>query len=317
MNIQEACQILNVPIGASESDVKSAFKKKAIEYHPDRNKSSDAEDKFKQINAAYQLLEKHGTSPPVVHDVSSVFFDPSEMFADELRKQMENVFKNKINSTPPLVVSVKISFEESVLGCKKEFNYSRLVMCACINNQTCTKCNGSGTRKYGMSGSDGRELPCTNCQGTGKLFRNYASSCNQCKGQGKYKETKTLTITIPPGTSGQLIIPQKGNYNPLIKAYEDLIVKVFVEENTKGLSLHGQDVISTVDLTLLESLKGTKKLLVTVKGEKSLEFKPKIKNGDRIRVSGFGVPPNGAHIFIVNVIYPDDVSELINCLEKV
>jgi DnaJ-class molecular chaperone len=144
-----------------------------------------------------------------------------------------------------------------------------------------------------------------------------AGPCNICRGTSKKKHIETIPVTIKPGTVNGSRIQMKGLGNYLIRdMYGDLIIIINVKENADGLTLSGEDVISVVELSLLEALKGTKKSLRTIKGEKVLEFKPKIRNGDRIRVSGFGVPPNGAHIFVVNVTYPEDVSELIETLEK-
>lgn len=323
MNVHEACNILGIPIGASESDVKAAFKKKAIEYHPDKNHSPGAEDKFKEINSAVQFLEKHGTVSPAFNDVKSPFYSVENDLAEELRRKMDEFFKpiNHVNIGMPLVVGIEIPFEEAISGAAKEIKYTRIVKCdVCKDGRSkgvCLKCNGTGKRKYG-SGSvqavDDRELPCNVCVGSGVAKMGI---CNTCQGTSKKKRSEKFTITIKPGTMNGTRIQIQGFGNYFIRdMYGDLIVEINVQANADGLTLSGEDVISVVELSLLEAFKGTKKSLRTIKGEKVLEFKPKIKNGDRVRVAGFGVPPNGAHVFIVNVNYPEDVSEIIEVLEK-
>ena len=323
MNTHEACALLGVPIGASEFDVKTAFKKKAIEYHPDRNKSPDAEEKFKKINEAFQLLEKFGTNPPAFNDLKSPFYSTADHLAEELRRQMDEVFYRQVSNIPgpPIAIEVEIPFEMSIVGGRKDVSYSRLVKCFDCNNvnikTVCIKCNGTGKRKYGsgvIQAADNRELPCNACKGTGHIT---SGVCQSCKGTLKKRVTETLSIYIPPGTESgtTLTFNGRGNYRTK-EFYDGVAVMINVQPNENGLILDGNDVISTVELSLLEALQGTKKNLRTIKGDKILEFKPKIKNGDRIRVLGFGVPPNGSHIFIVSISYPEDVSELIEVLEK-
>lgn len=318
MNINEACALLGVAIGASDADVKTAFKKKAIEFHPDRNKSPDAEDKFKQINAAFQFIEKHGTTPPSFDDIKSPFYNSSDHLAEELQRRINEAFyKPNINAGIPLAIGIEIPFKTAIFGGQQSIYYSRKIKCeACVAGKqktVCQKCNGSGKRKYGGQASD-KELPCTSCIGIGFI---YSGICNICNGSNSKINYESFNIDIKPGTINgtKLTFNSKGNH--IIKDwYGDLIVNIDVKASPDGLTISGNDVISVVELTLLEALKGTKKSLCTIKGEKTLEFKPKIKNGDKIRVSGFGVPPNGAHIFTISVTYPEDVSGLIKILEE-
>lgn len=320
MNVHEACTLLGVPIGASSLDVKTAFKKKAIEYHPDRNKDSNAEAKFKEINSAFQFLEEHGSNPPAYNDVSSQFYSSTDHLAEELRRQMNEVFNKPNITNATLTIKIDIPFETAIFGGVVEVRYQRTVKCeACKEGKAkgvCPKCNGSGKRKYGsgaVQAANDRELPCNGCVGTGVAG---AGPCRVCQGTSKKKQAEVIPLTIRPGTVNGTKLQMRGLGNYLVKdIYSNLEVTINVLANADGLTISGEDVISVVELSLLEALKGTKKSLRTIKGEKILEFKPKIKHGDRVRVSGFGVPPNGAHVFVVNVTYPEDVSELIEALE--
>lgn len=332
MNIQEACQLLDVPIGSSTEDVKKAFKKKAMEYHPDRNKSEGAEAKFKKINEAYQLLEKHGTNPPDPRNVASEFYTHDAHFAEELRRHMHFAFNqqngfqffNNFHGNPtrinsePIVIHTEVPFEMSILGGKKEITFERTVVCKCPTSDiknTCPKCDGRGYRTYGQ---DDKELPCNTCKTSG--FIN--DVCPVCEGSGVKKIVDTLKVTIPPGVESgmRLVLNGRGNYIKLPphieqrEMYGNVIVILHILAD-HDMQRSGDDVIGVVELSLLEALKGTKKKIRTVKGEKTLSFKPKMKNKDTIRVSGFGVPPEGAHVVVVNVSYPDDVSGIIETLE--
>lgn len=335
MNTNQACNILGVSIGASVDEVKKAFKKKAAEYHPDRNKEKDAEAKFKTVNEAYQLLEKHGTHPPPLGDVSSEFYNHGDHLAEELRRHMESSFRIHFGANPfrnhnqihsePIIVSVDIPFEMSITGGKKEITYERTVKCelcadgsVSANKIMCQKCGGHGKRTYGAGD---KELPCNTCKGTGYISQN--STCSSCGGSGTIKSVDTLRVTIPSGVENglRLILKGRGHYRSMNKGphgqplYDNVIAVINVIPD-HDMQLSGNDVISVVELSLLEALKGTKKKLRTVRGEKTLAFKPKTKNRDTVKVAGFGVPPHGAHTFIVNVSYPEDVSDLIKVLEN-
>lgn len=319
MNIQDACNLLGIEPGTSKEDAKKAFKKKAIEYHPDKNQSKDAEDKFKEINAAYQLIEKHGTTPQPFN-ISSEFYSHEEHFAEELRRRM-NIHFNRPNfiKSEPIIISVDIPFDVSVLGGTKEIIYERVIKCdACTggkvssNKVMCSKCNGKGHRKYG---SEDRELPCTTCGATGYITNN--SICDKCKGSGTQKSVDTLKVTIPSGMESgvRLILNGKGNYNPSFNIYDNVIVVISVIPD-HDMQLSNGDVISVIELNLLEALQGTKKKVRTVKGEKTLVIKPKTRHRDTIRVAGFGVPPMGNHTIVINVSYPDNVDNLIEVLNN-
>jgi|SRR5690606_2181484 len=327
MNTHEACNILGVPLGASKDEIKKAFKKAAVLYHPDKNKSDGAELKFKQINEAFQFLEKYGssTSSNPFHDN----YDHGDHLADELRRRMNDVFNVNFGGKdpfgtprqagpPPVVVSVEVSFETSVLGGRKEVAFERFVKCdSCDdgkiseNKTMCQKCSGHGKRKYG---SDGRELPCTSCSGTGYNAVNV--NCTVCYGTGSVKSTTKVSVAIPPGAESgtRLSLKGKGNYlSKYVSGNVSVIISVVPDTE---MQLNGKDVISVVELSLLEALKGTKKKLRTIKGEKTLSFKPRTKHRDTVRVAGFGVPPYGVHSFLINVNYPENIDDIINVLEQ-
>ena len=320
MNVQEACAILEIPTGSSLEDVNKAFRLKAAKYHPDVNKEPNAEATFKKINEANQLLVKHGTyvasAPPI--------YNYRDEFVEELQRQMRDVFSSPSGGwtragfrvsirAEPIIVSLEIPFEMSVTGGIKDVTYERIVKCQSCNSVQCQKCNGVGRRKYG--GQD-KELPCTTCKGSGKLL----TSCEVCKGTRTTKVIDTKKVTIPPGVvSGSRFnlcrIIKEDFKEPSDKEALDNVIVVINVLSDPDMYLQGTDVISITELSLLEALKGTKKKLRTVNGEKTLVFKPKTRHGDTVRVSGFGVPPNGAHIFVVSVNYPEDVSGLISVLE--
>lgn len=288
MNVQEACNLLGISIGASEEDVKKAFKKKAIEFHPDRNKEPGAEEKFKKVNEANQFLEKNGTIERPNH-----FNNANFSVEDILRQQMNSVFNMQAQRRKPnhIFITVDIPFSTSVLGGHQDISYERTVKC---NN-----CDGAGKVPQMVIGAEEPDTQCTNCKGSGttKLREHYA-------------------VAISPGfvNGTQMVIRGKGHWFKGA-VYDDVVVRVKVVQDPE-MRLEGVNVISNVELTLLEALVGCKKEVRTIKGNKTLTLKPKTRNGDEIKVKGFGVPNHGSHIINVIVNYPDDVTKLVECLKE-
>lgn len=277
MNTTEACELLGIPIGASAEDVKKAFKKKAIEFHPDKNKDPGAEEKFKKINEANQFLEKNGTTP--VQNPFNMPFNGSININDQIndfftRVHFQNFHQQPVDLSKHIYVDLNVSFTESVLGAEKQVEYERKLTC-----QTCKD----------------KEDP----------------NCPNCKGKKYVKVKEVLKVTIVPGTTSVTKdLRGRGDFN-----IGRLYLKIRVEKD-KDMKLEGGDIVSVITLTLLEALQGVKKTVRTIKGEKVLTLGPKTKNGDIIRVNGFGVPPFGAHIIKVAVEYPEDVTKIIELLKE-
>jgi DnaJ-class molecular chaperone len=252
MNSNEAYEMLGVKSDASEEELKKAYRKRAAELHPDRNKSETAEADFKRLNQAYELVQQG--EPPQVFRMED-FFGPFGggfriNFGSPSYVQAQNFYSVRTEPVP-------ISFQESVLGCEK----SSLVEVAIGQEEA---------------------------------------------------EKKEISVKIPAGVmNGQKIgVIVKTEKGPAIRVGVTIIVMPDSE-----MSRDGRDVISMVEVTLLEALKGTSRQVRTVKGEKALKIKPGIRNQETVRVAGYGVPPHGSHLFVVKVTYPKDLSKLIEFLE--
>jgi molecular chaperone DnaJ len=323
MNTTEACNILGIKPGASEEEISKAFRKKAAKLHPDKNIERDTTEDFKRVNEAHQYLKQHGSSvqnpwrSPVEDFDFSPFrrvdggsFDP---FRDIF---MGGTFRRAAQATS-IKASVDLTFEESVLGCTKEVTINRRDRCKICsgegqipskNTKPCAMCEGSGERVI-----FGIKRPCQTCLGKGEVKT--PEQCPNCHGSGGLPADHVLTVSIPPGSENgsKIRLGRQGDFSFGLGQL-DAFLTVNVTPD-KELTRDGDDVISILEISLLEALKGTSKVVRTVKGEKTLRIQPGVKNKDPIRVSGFGVPPNGNHIFILNVKYPQDIGPLIELLE--
>ena len=324
MNTQQACGLLGIDVGASQEDVSKAFRKCAAELHPDRNKEPDAELRFKQVNEAYQFLQKNGTHPrvnfggPKFRRVQVPF---SDMFGsdEEFTINFDNGRVRVESHGPQVKGSVTITFAESILGCQKQVDIMRNGTCPTCNGlgknlaateEDCEYCEGKGTRKYG---ENTRDMKCTFCDGGGRMKKTL--KCETCFGSGKADAEVTIGLAIPPGIANGQRVRLRGEGDRINNMIHDALIDVHVIPD-KDLMRNGVDVIGFIELSLLEALKGTKKIVKTVKGDKTLKIRPGVKNKDTIRLQGFGVPPIGSQLFEVRVEYPQDTSKLIEVLEE-
>jgi molecular chaperone DnaJ len=274
MDLKTACQILGIDPGASQEEVKKAFKKKAAEFHPDKNKSENAEIEFKKLNEANQFFNKFGNQTHQVNKGFNYYTD----FDEVMRIRMQEIFGTRVNIRKPshIQTKIQITFEECVQGTSKTIEYKRMILC-------------------------------TQCKEKEK--------CEVCGGNGYVYKNQKATLKIPPGVENNKVLRVSKGGDVKEGSVGDLLVNIIIEPSDK-FKLQGKDVISNLEITLLEALKGTKKKVQTVKGEKTLIIPALVKNKDTIRVPKYGVPPNGDHVINLKVNYPDDVQEIIQILEK-
>ena len=325
MNLKEAYKELGLNEDASPEEVKKAFKKKALKYHPDRNKDPKAEDKFKRINKAKEIIDN-----PLVEKNFSGFsgFDFSSFMKDE------NIRPKVYHKDPD--ININLTFLESVLGVEKEVSYDKYDKCLNCQgkgeiqgNNICKVCNGAGG-KVTSKGYMQAISVCGACKGTGKeIF-----PCTKCKGTGTIKKQVTHKIKIPYGVKDQNILRIEGaghfvgtqvskisNFINFGSENVDVYGNVYLKINVKPdlnmrISESGSDIESDINITLLEALEGTNIKVDTIKGELTLNINKNIKNKEQIVLNGYGPGYIGKHIFNINVSYPNDTSKLIEILKK-
>ncbi len=298
-------EILGIGSSASESEIKKAYKKLASKYHPDINKEPGSEEKFKEITAAYESLSQSKNIPTA--------------------KTWHSVNFTRVIRYPTLTYPLNLNIVESALGCKKTIRVSRYTKCSGCEGQggfftvdDCEVCHGSGHKNIGKNGNFTIMTHCHLCEGVGKFF----SKCNLCSGQGTSLTEINFDVSIPGGVShGQTIrLGGGGHYesSPLGRGYADAFISVSVTPE-KGMTLDGLNVISTLEINLLEALQGASKTIDTVHGETILIIPPLSKNKDQVIKKGFGAkhPVHGAgdHVCILNVQYPENINDLITFLK--
>lgn len=314
-------EVLGINQNASEAEIKSAFKKQAIKYHPDRNKgNAEAEKKFKEVNEAYQVLSdpaKKASYDRVGHDAyttgasygntSSGGFDGFDMDFD-----IGDIFSSffgggfgggraKKGPRPgnDLEYRLTLTFEEAVFGCTKEIFIKRKDKCVPCSGSgskpgtsktTCDKCNGTGQVKVQRNtpfGSMVSMTTCSKCSGMGKINTN---PCMTCKGTGKVNAEKKITITIPKGIdTGQVISMRgEGEAGDPGAPSGDLYITINVMNSNK-FRRKGNDIFTDHHIPIWKAILGGETVIETIDGEYTLNIKEGTQSGTVQVLKGKGV----------------------------
>jgi molecular chaperone DnaJ len=326
MNLQEAYSTLGVSQDISDDELKATYKGLAKQYHPDIYKEDT--NRFKTINEAYQLITDHREHPEKYAPPSP--FGRGSPFGGGFGINIQDILNNfgaqqddqRQFNFAQITKTISISFAEAVLGCNRDIEYHKYNKCA--------KCNGTGFNR--------QKNDCTQCDGFGRVIQNkngaiYSMSCNKCYGKnikrhncpdcankGVVDMNVALTIHIPPGAQNgsQLQLRGQGHYegNSVFgESYSNVILTLKVEPDPE-LEMIGQDVVSKVNISLLDALIGCKRGIKTVNGHNAIDIPPKSKNKDEIKIDGCGVAGTpGTQRVIINIDYPDNIDKLIETLK--
>lgn len=321
-NKRDYYEVLGVDKNASDDEIKKAYRKLAKEYHPDRNKSPDAETKFKEISEAYEVLsdsqkraqyDRFGfNSNQFNGGFSSQGFDFQNFgdFGDlgDIFEQMFGGFgggfghsqsSRRGQETQNINIErlLTISFIESIKGCEKKIKFLRKKTCSKCNGTggettsdvtKCSTCNGNGTvinEIQTQLGTMRTQQVCPKCSGKGKIIKN---KCSKCHGSSYIDEEVTLIINIPAGIANgeQLVVSNKGNEfgNKVGNLY--LIIQVtpsnFFERN-------GNDLLLKQFIDPLICMIGGKVKIATVWGEIEIDIPANTRNGETLKIPKYGV----------------------------
>lgn len=339
---------LNVSRNATLQEIKSSYRKLARKYHPDMNRNPGAEEKFKEISAAYEVLsddekrslyDRFGESglQGDGSGLGSQGVDPFEVYnaffggSDGLFRGMGEPgginfdFLNNGNQGLDIRYELFMNFEESIFGGQQEIEVPCFDSCdycggtgakssSCI--KSCSDCGGRGgvmkTQRtpFGMLS---QVSTCSRCGGNGKIITDH---CQRCGGNGQVRLKRSMKVVIPPGVSdgATMRIKGEGNFDKKRGLAGDLLIVLHIDEK-KGIQRDGLNLYSKVNVNYTEAILGTVVKVETVEGMKDLQIPSGIQPGDTIKLSRMGVPDinrpsvRGDHHFIVNVLIPKDISD--------
>lgn len=328
-NSTEYYDILGVSKDASSDEIKKAYKKLAMKYHPDRNKDNkeEAEAKFKEISVAYNILSdsekktmydrfgKDGLQGGMPSN-----FNPNDLFADLFggnnggSSPFANMFGGNRygNHQPPnKKIPVNITLEESYNGVVKEIPVNVNKKCGKCNgtgskskkSYTCSKCNGNGhqvkSQQLGPFQFAQQMIPCDECSQQGFTQIPINDKCDDCVGNKCLLKSLKIRITLSPGMIDNQVISKEsiGDYDPKTKTLSDIDFIITII-NTTFFKREGINLVFTKQITLGDSLCGINFAIKHIKGEMiHIKYNNIIKHGDSLICKEYGMP---------NISYPQN-----------
>ncbi|MDH4156629.1 MAG: molecular chaperone DnaJ [candidate division Zixibacteria bacterium] len=327
MEKRDYYEILGVGRDAGEDDIKSAYRKLAMKYHPDRNPgNSEAEESFKKATEAYEVLKdprKRQTYDQFGHaglGQAAGFggfggfggFDLSDALRAFMRdfgggSIFDDLFGMGPGSTPrrrnrgeDLRIRISLSLEEIAAGVEKTVKVRRMVGCDTCggsgvavgsSKKTCPQCKGAGqvrTISRTFLGTVQQVTPCNMCRGAGEII---ADACRSCNGDGRVGGSSDVKIKVPPGVAGgnYMTVENMGNAAPNKGEPGDLIV-VFEEKNHEIFSRHGDHVICELPISFTTATLGGTVSVPTLNGDESIKIPAGTQPGKVFKLRGKGIP---------------------------
>jgi molecular chaperone DnaJ len=305
-------EVLGVERQASSTEIKSAYRKLALQYHPDRNPGNkEAEDKFKEAAEAYEVLRNgekrriydqfghqglEGTGFSGFSGFEDIFSSFGDIFEDFFGFRSSRRSGTRVQRGADLRYDLRLDFMEAAFGTETEIELTKLEACkgcqgtGCAPGtqpEPCSACHGTGQ----VSRSQGFftvRTACTRCKGTGQQI---PSPCEECGGAGKQKIKKKVSVKIPAGVDrgSRLRLPGEGEPGPYGGPSGDLYVFIDVEEH-EFFRRENTDVICRVSISFIQAALGDTITVPTLDGEKSLQIPKGTQFGDVFRFPGEGIP---------------------------
>ena len=314
-------EVLGIQRGASDQEIKSAYRKLALQYHPDRNPNNpDAEEKFKECSEAYGVLadaEKRsvydrfghagvggmggagGFDPTVFQDFSDIF---GEFFGfGDLFGQGRGGRRTRAQRGADLREDITLEFEEAVFGTEKKITYRRHDTCETCGGSgsaqgkapaVCRACGGRGQVRY-QQGFFSIARTCPTCQGAGSVI---SDPCAKCKGEGHVIAQKTVDAKIPAGVENETRIRFSGLGEAGVHGgpHGDLYVVLRVKEHPV-FDRQGNDLHCVVPVSFTQAALGAEIQVPTLEGEHTLKIPEGTQSGTRLKIRGKGVPVLNGH----------------------
>ena len=321
-NKRDYYEVLGISKGASEEEIKKAYKKLARKYHPDMNPGDkNAEEKFKEINEANEVLSdpekkarydrfgfagvdpSYGAGGGAYSSAGGFDFgDLGDLFGSFFGGGFGS---SRANPNAPqrgesLRTSVTVSFEEAAFGCEKEISIERVETCDTCHGTGCEKgttaevcpdCRGSGMvqqRRQTPLGFMSTSSPCPRCGGKGKIIH---QPCKACRGSGQLRRRKTLKVTIPAGIdNGQTIsLRGQGNAGRNGGSPGDLLIAVAVRPH-EVFRREGTSVLCEAPITFTQAVLGAELEIPTIDGKVKYTIPEGTQSGTTFRLKGKGIP---------------------------
>lgn len=340
--------ILGVDKNASQEEIKKAYRKLAMKFHPDRNSDDPkAEEKFKQASEAYEVLrdeEKRRRYDQFGHQginggfsggggfenvgFEDIFSRFGEIFGSDFGEMFGGGGRSRGRRSPgqpgsDMKLRMELTLEEIAEGVEKKLKVKKQVVCDQCNGtgaeteddfQTCSTCNGMGEVRQvhkTMLGQMVNVQPCPECRGDGRIITN---KCSKCNGEGRYKDQETVKVRVPAGVSKGNYITLRGKGNAGRRGGEAGSLIVLIEEKEhEHFEREGNDIYYDLVLSVPNAVLGTEVEVPTLKGKAKVKIDNGTQPGKLLRMEGKGIKGLnnsgiGDQFIRVNVYMPKDLS---------
>jgi molecular chaperone DnaJ len=338
MSPRDFYQVLGVSRDASAEDLKKAYRRLARQYHPDVNKDDDAEDRFKEINEAYEVLsndEKRARYDRFGHagvqgnagsagfegfgfgfeDIFESFFGGARAGGATRRRQQRG---------QDLRYDLTIEFEEAVFGCEKEIEAARHEVCPVCNGTgakpgtsptRCRDCNGTGEIRHVQRSILGQFVNVTTCPRCGGTGEEITTPCPECDGRKAVVRTRRLSVRIPAGVDDGTRIRLTGEGEMGLYGGPPGNLFVFVSVKPHAFfTRQDNDIILEIDINVAQAALGDRVRVPTLDGDQDLIVPAGTQSGEIFRLKAHGVPylrraGRGDQLVVANVCIPEHLSE--------
>lgn len=335
--------VLGVSRSADAKEIRRAYRRLAREYHPDVNKSDEAEERFKEINEAFEVLGnderraaydryghaafagagagagRRGAGDPFGFGGAGSPFDDifETFFGGGFGRQSGQ--RRQVRRGADVKVTVDLSFREAVFGTTREIEVNRFEPCdACHGTrmeggaepERCPQCNGTGETRRVQNTILGQVMtsaPCDRCRGEGVII---TDPCSECKGRGRVSKRAKLEVNIPPGVNEESTLRMTGQGEQVRDGINgNLFVELRIEEHPQ-LKRSGNNLLYDLPINVAQAVLGADVTVPTVDGEVELKIPPGTQSKQQFRLRAKGVPDvrtgvRGDQLVTVHVIIPE------------
>ena len=317
-NKRDFYEVLGVEKGASAEDIKKAYRKNAMKYHPDRNPGDKtAEEKFKELGEAYEVLsdddkraryDQYGHAGVDPNFGAGGFeggfggfggFDFGDIFGEFFGGGRRSSTQNAPMRGENVGAQLEITFEEAAFGTEKEVNAQRIENCSACSGtgsadgaiETCSVCRGAGqvrTTRNVMGMTMQSTTVCPQCSGRGKIVKN---PCNTCRGKGKVRRNQKIKVKIPAGVdNGQTVrVRGEGCVGSNGGPSGDLLVDIFIKRHAV-FQRDRMDVLCEIPITFTQAALGGEIEVPTLDGKTKFTIPEGTQTGREFVLSGVGIP---------------------------
>ena len=326
-NKRDYYEVLGVQKSATPEEIKKAYRKMAMKYHPDRNPDNkEAEEKFKDVGEAYEVLSDEGKRQRYDQfgfagvdpnygagaggagygggfsgfgDFGDIF---SDLFGGGFGGGRSSAQQNAPRRGENIMSRLELTFEEAAFGCEKEVTIQRIEKCGTCNGsgsadgviETCSNCRGTGqvrTVQNFMGMSMQSTAACPQCSGRGKIVKN---PCNTCKGKGKVRRNQKIKVKVPAGVDEGQSVRVRGEGSAGVNGGPsgDVLVEIYIKRHPI-FTRRGMDVLCEVPITFTQAALGAEIQVPTLDGKVPYEIPEGTQTGTVFTLPGKGIPEVG------------------------